>query len=566
MPKKKETPEEKLGKIKHSLAIKRTKLGVDNVARVLDNMNNGPEFKNDEINAGRRECIVCTEVDHCAWDCKKILGPMFQKSWIVTHSKIDGRVAREIIDLFQKRRALSTELGVPDTDDAESSAAESSRVGGSTAAVSIEDHAGTVEGAANPEEPAKTLSTSDEASEEVTEDKKTKALMAANLRMTSPPNMTEEVEAQYPMRKGSCGAIPGAKKTHMTTNFYKVDVDPQTIFYEYTILDLPVGHNRRKLKAMVDRMIKHVSILSTNQQFFATDETSTIISWKQLHNTVDSEGIVGNYDVPDGKRRDGSDMTRPLRLKYQRTIDFAELNKYVDGKQDQPSLWQSSVEANALNILVSKSLDLKNVIRLSANKFFVVGQAQQLGGCGSLRTMQGYFYTVKPLQGGILLNVNFGTSAFYTEQTVGEFLADTTTFRDEYQKRAALSALRVRIEYGRGKTSEDRERDMNDNKVERLSLTVDENNGVERVRVPVVENKGLEAVPVPVDDNSWVEGVRHHTNLSRMRIRCTVPGPDMFIVETQRESREGFRDERSGKGPCVRYIQIANQSLVLQNF
>jgi hypothetical protein len=50
-----------------------------------------------------------------------------------------------------------------------------------------------------------------------------------------------------------------------------------------------------------------------------------------------------------------------------------------------------------------------------------------------------------------------------------------------------------------------------------------------------------------------------------MRIRCTVLGPDMFIVETQRESREGFRDERSGKGPCVRYIQIANQSLVLQN-
>jgi hypothetical protein len=333
MAKKKETPEERLEKIGKNIAVKRIKLGADNVARVLKNMNNGPEFKKDEINIDRRECIVCTEVDHCAWDCTKIRGPMFQKSWIVTHSKIDGRVAREIIDLFQKRRALSTELGVPEIDDAELSAAESSQVGGSTAAVSTEDRAGTGEGAANPEEPAKTLPTSNEASEEVTEDKKSTALRAANIRMTSSPNMTEEVEPQYPMRKGSCDAIPSAKKTHMTINFYKIDVDPQTIFYEYTILDLPVGQNRRKLKAMVDRMIKHVSILSTNQQFFATDETSTIISWKQLHNTVDSEGIVGDYDVPDGKRRDGSDMTRPLRLKYQRTIDFAELNKYADGKQ-----------------------------------------------------------------------------------------------------------------------------------------------------------------------------------------------------------------------------------------
>jgi eukaryotic translation initiation factor 2C len=72
--------------------------------------------------------------------------------------------------------------------------------------------------------------------------------------------------------------------------------------------------------------------------------------------------------------------------------------------------------------------------------------------------MRGYFYTVKPGMGKLLLNINAATSAFYTPMTVAEFMKDDTFA--PHEREGVLTNLRVHIEYDRKapKNPKDRER------------------------------------------------------------------------------------------------------------
>jgi hypothetical protein len=454
MPKKKLsvpfTDEQKLNNLLAQIAKTEKSLEPENAENVRNNMK--PKDGNGD-DVEKPICIVCTD-QHAAQFCNRLTGPVSGMAWISQAGNISGdkaRVARELVGQLQKKDLLKAAIAAnPSAPSASTTGASSQAVGSSSAdpAATVSSEEGDESGIAMP--PSADAKDKKDATEVSEEEKKMAAMQ----------NKEVPLSTQYPLQSGSCDTIEGARSTEMRTNFYKIDVRPGTTLYEYNILDLPVGQNRRKLKKLVDSMIENVDILRKNQGSFATDETSTIISWTKLHTTANSEGIIDTYDVPEGKRSDGTPLSRALRLKYSRDIDLAGLRNYVAHGQEDPNLWDSSVEVNALNILISKSLDASKVVRLGVNKFFVISQDARLS--GSLRMMHGYFYTIKALDGGILLNVNFGTSAFYTPQTVGEFLSDDSTFFNESQKRAALNALRVSIEYGRGKTQADQKRDWDD--------------------------------------------------------------------------------------------------------
>ncbi|KAF2821957.1 hypothetical protein CC86DRAFT_410351 [Ophiobolus disseminans] len=398
-----------------------------------------------------KECLLCGDVHPekdgkqgaSGWRCLKAAqtGPMAPQSWIGrTFDKPLWPYARTYVDELQKADSLPDRSATDDSSFQATLGDESEAAAGdSTQNTPIGDASAYI----------------------VTDQDKDQAQADMQAKLSAMQSEHDMVPCEFPRHHGSCNAIEDATETDMATNFYKIDIDDNenTRFHEYKILDLPLGQNNRKVKKVVDNMIEHVDLLR-NKSSFATDDMSTIISWKQLHTTVDSDGIVATYNVPDGNRRDGTPLTRSLRLKHLREIDFAHLRKYVSGGMSNPKLWDSSVEVMALNIMISKCLKANRVIRLGANKFFIVNKEVYLS--GSLRTMHGYFYTIKALGGGILLNVNYDTSAFYTAQSVSGFLNDTTTFRDEYQRRSALNALRVRINYGRDQTKEDRDRDLAD--------------------------------------------------------------------------------------------------------
>jgi hypothetical protein len=272
----------------------------------------------------------------------------------------------------------------------------------------------------------------------VTEEEKEDANAAVKTKMAQLEEEEPVGLTEYPLRNGSCQTIESGRQTTVLANFYKIDIDEKIDIYEYDILDIPIEQNKKKFKKLFENMITKVDILEANQPLFATDHATTIISWKELH-SAEQGSTIGTFDVPDGKKSDGTVLTRSLSLGYLRPIDFAKIRKYVSGDMADAALWDSSVEFKALNILVFKSLYDRNVVRLGTNKFFVKTLEQPLA--QSLVAMHAYFYTIKPFGGSILLNVDFGTSTFYRSQLVSDFLNDTQTFRGDYTKRVALAGF-----------------------------------------------------------------------------------------------------------------------------
>ena len=416
-------------------------LGDGNAQRLRDNMD-------------LSRCIVCDD-QHTAWECTKTKNPLNSSAWISKAGNItDGkaRIARDYVAKLQKQAAAPA----PAATKAEVASSQQGPTASNTS---------TGQDPAN--QPAKVPGTDAhaEADKEFTDEDLTQDLDKVTKMMEDMVSADTNISPaavnppQFPFRNGSCKTISGSQKAPLLSNFYKIDVDPETKFYEYDIRGLPLIANKRRVKKLIETMISHVPVLYDNKDMLATDHVSTIISWKKLHSSDETD--LGSFEIPDGKKDDGTPLTRSLQLRHLRDLDFTRLRNYVSGQSSELHLWDSSVEVKALNILVAKSLDNSKIVQLGDNKFFVIQREERLS--PSLTTMQGYFYTIKPLDGSILLNVNYGTSAFYAAQLVSEFLKDTETFPDESNKYAALSALRVSVEYGRGKTDADRKKNWNDN-------------------------------------------------------------------------------------------------------
>jgi eukaryotic translation initiation factor 2C len=156
--------------------------------------------------------------------------------------------------------------------------------------------------------------------------------------------------------------------------------------------------------------------------------------------------------------KDGDNRVVRLYLKYIRVVDTENLQRYVksdpgDGNWN-PLTWNKDTVLNALNIVISKCLG-DGVVRLGANKFFIEAGNTPLG-ISPLTAIRGYFYSIQPGMGDILLNVNACTSAFLKPVTLDVLLNNQskTLFGRDWP--SFLIGLRVYIDYSRGSKSKDK--------------------------------------------------------------------------------------------------------------
>lgn len=216
------------------------------------------------------------------------------------------------------------------------------------------------------------------------------------------------------------------------TNHFSISVDTETTLYEYTILGAPADKSRSKTKELIQALIAKRSFLKKSNDSFATDNVSKIMSWKNLHETIE-------YPVmdrgEDGKPREwgripvgSGDRPAMLRFQFTREVKVVTLLQYANAEVKPKKVETSEIgpAINTLNILISRVVTSQAIL-LRANKFFVKSGHQRLGS-GSLCTIRGYFYTTKPGMGQLLLNVNACTSAFFSPILVSGFLRDGLPF------------------------------------------------------------------------------------------------------------------------------------------
>jgi eukaryotic translation initiation factor 2C len=237
---------------------------------------------------------------------------------------------------------------------------------------------------------------------------------------------------------------------------------------------IPDGVSRRMKKFFVDTAIEKSAALNGNPDYFATDYNKTIITWKDIRKDLDGsvrgnqrESVWHLVDIQDGENR-----VVTLYLKYVRVVDTNTLRRYVTSDPGDarwnPLTWNQEADVhnsnketvlNALNIVASKCFG-DGVFRLGANKFFVEAGNTPLGN-SPLTAIRGYFYSIRPGMGHILLNVNACTSAFLQPVTLDVLLSEANKKLFGKDWPSFLTGLRVYIDYNRGRTSKAQNSSMN---------------------------------------------------------------------------------------------------------
>jgi hypothetical protein len=262
----------------------------------------------------------------------------------------------------------------------------------------------------------------------------------------------EVTDSPYPVRLD----LPKPTST-VFTNRFKITINEDAVFHEFHIVGIPEGRAKRMTKMFVDTAIEKSAVLKTHQDYFATDYTKIIVSWKDFRKELNEEAKwdprTKGWHLVDVQ--DGDDRIVSLYLQHVRVVDTKHLESYVaseagDGSWN-PLTWNESTVVNALNIVVSKCFS-NGVFRQGSNKYFVETGWSHLGPDSSpLCTIRGYFYST----GHILLTINSCTSAFFRPLRVSELMKKDTKKIFGQDWPSVLTGLRVYIDYERGCGSDD---------------------------------------------------------------------------------------------------------------
>ncbi|KAF2084617.1 Piwi-domain-containing protein [Saccharata proteae CBS 121410] len=295
----------------------------------------------------------------------------------------------------------------------------------------------------------------------------------ANVYVDVRPNFSQKIEdfRKLSDEKKSYATRPGfadmkVDKT-VLTNHFKVTI-PERL-YRYKIMKIEeLTQLRPKRRELVERFIRDTE-LKDHESRFATDWFDTVISWERLPD---------NIGLPMSKRAaDGSTSTVILELQWTATLELRELLEFVRG---DPARAQADVTKyfEPLNILISSSLN-SHTAPVGKNRFFTYqGKASILGtkekpDRSGLVLCNGYFSTVKPAMGHVLLNVNFTGGVFYNDIRVSDFIDWCNRNKLRGKWKFWLQRVRVRIDYERGKPKEgETRRDMSVNQEHKRTKTI----------------------------------------------------------------------------------------------
>ncbi|OAL44588.1 Piwi-domain-containing protein [Pyrenochaeta sp. DS3sAY3a] len=239
----------------------------------------------------------------------------------------------------------------------------------------------------------------------------------------------------FPMRRsfGNSGV-----NMSVCTNNFTVTINTAKQLDEYRILGIPENFGKNATRALVENMIQANSCLRLHEGDFATDYRERIISWVDLTSEALKPVLVSS-------KENGEEFS--LELAPPKLVKTKALEQFTGGTGESNKEAQDKVAeiCKALNLVMSKDIPSRPGLSPKANKFFIARGHEYL--TPSLCAIRGYFYSIRPGMGNILLNLNSCTSAFYQPILVSQYLLDKGTFPYALEREASLRGLQVQLMY-----------------------------------------------------------------------------------------------------------------------
>jgi hypothetical protein len=261
----------------------------------------------------------------------------------------------------------------------------------------------------------------------------------------------------------------------LRTNYFPLNLNNlNQKFYRYDISFVPETPALSKPKKR-----RYIELLLRNPLFqnAASDYSTTIITGQQVkfsNGNRQSFSIVtwDRYEQefsspspmePEGRQAARQRRTRTLQVQYNTSYGIKELFEFVKSNQPGAAYTATRDVVQAMNIVFSRAANLHpQVAKAGQNKFFpyndtIVGphpleEAWQLG--QGLKTLRGYYSSVRLGPNRVLMNINVASAAFYQEGTLNSLMMAFSGRPDRSRKsmldlQAFLKGVRVVTKYTR---------------------------------------------------------------------------------------------------------------------
>lgn len=257
---------------------------------------------------------------------------------------------------------------------------------------------------------------------------------------------------------------------HLRTNYFKINTahdsnettfEDQTWYrYEVSVTgaqDLSRQKKHRLLEAIVaDERFAGVT--------WATDYNSIIVTTGQLE-LGDSNSWEKRIAIPsaNGDSQTSADDSAPdfvqaartrnevtFRVAYNDSFSLADVMNYLRSPV-RGAQYDARVDVIQLfNIIMSKAPHTtRDVNNVGQNKFYLIPQhpdVEQYDLGGGLEALRGYYASVRPFIGRLLLNLNVANGAFYKAMPLVNLLSEAG-LRSHEQREAFIRMLKVKVIY-----------------------------------------------------------------------------------------------------------------------
>lgn len=232
------------------------------------------------------------------------------------------------------------------------------------------------------------------------------------------------------------------KKTVFNTNYFKlvpfVDDDKDVALYRYNVDTRPELSKAKQRQLMTQ--LGRDPLLSS--MVWATDYAKTIITTQKLNfgpgrdhgiktvvldppNGASQQSDTG--PVPDFVQSARQRNTVQCRISYTRSYSLAAMADYLSSESGDAEYAGSADLIQLLNIIITKPPNSSDTVaKVGKNKFYPFGShplADRFDLPGPFEAHRGYFSSVRPAVGRLLLNLNVISGAFYQPLLLMDALA-----------------------------------------------------------------------------------------------------------------------------------------------
>lgn len=283
--------------------------------------------------------------------------------------------------------------------------------------------------------------------------------------MSSGPLLKKQTpETKHPKAQGGRDGFNNNPGVEILTNHFEISIPSGKVLYEYRVVGLPDSATRQKKRVLILDMLEMDASLYSHRTELATDYKTKIISCVPLFGRGNAPLGAKNPSITLNSYTAGNRTAAPTQVTLHLTLaakhSLDGLLKYVSGKDVK---FQESGVVEAMNIIIAKAVAdpadpklTQDTFQGNNNRFYFRPgweelsdpQVPSIASAGIIAT-RGYYASVRPAMGGVLLNVNLVCGAFHRPWTLAQYMQAAPSAASSGDIQKHLAGLRVWVDFER---------------------------------------------------------------------------------------------------------------------